>query len=527
MPKTTDVIIIGAGIAGLVCALEILRKGKRVLIIDAQPRENVGGLARSAFGGMALVGTPEQCAKGIKDSPELAFADWCSFAEYNQSDEWPRAWAKRYVEYSVRDIYEYIQQNGGKFLPAVNWVERGQYGGGNSVPRYHILWGASLLFIQRLYDQLKSFEGKTLEFKFSRKVTALTHKNKDVDGCIAVDNDGQIAEYFADNLVIACGGYTGNLDLVKALWPDDWGSAPSCLLNGSHPQNDGAIQREIELAGGLLTNRENMWHYAAGIPHPKPEFEQQGISLIPCKSGIWIDHTGKRIGPEPLITGFDTYHMCRQLSRLQLPHSWQILNTRIANKELAVSGSDYNLAIRDRKVFRFAKEILFGNSQLVNQMVEQSDNFVIADNLEQLVDKMNQLTPEHLISKDKLNCTVNRYDTMLAKDSKYWNDDQVRRIQQLRGWFSERLRTCRPQPILKHTPLIAIKLNLITRKSLGGIRTDIQSRILNINNEPIRGLYAIGEAAGFGGGGASGKRSLEGTFLSGCILTARQAARDF
>jgi len=269
-----------------------------------------------------------------------------------------------------------------------------------------------------------------------------------------------------------------------------------------------------------------MWHYAAGIPNPNPEFKHHGLSLIPCKSALWLDHQAKRIGPEPLVTGFDTVHMCRQISRLQLPHTWQILNKRIALKELAISGCEHNASIRDRKVITMLQEVAFGNKKLVSQMIEQSDNFVVADNIENLVDKMNLLTPNHSIDFKALNDTVNQFDGMIKQGRKLWNDDQIRRILQLRNWFTDRLRTCYPKPIQDGTQLIAIKLNLITRKSLGGIKTDLSCRVLNSQDKPIDGLYAIGEAAGFGGGGASGKRSLEGTFLSGCILTARKLAQE-
>jgi len=477
---------------------------------------------------MALVDTPEQKARGIKDSPEIAYRDWCSFAGFNQQDNsnyWPKQWAKCYVENSISEIYEYIRDLDVKFLPAVNWVERGLYVPGNTLPRYHILWGASLRVINQLLAQMNQYEGNLLSYQFEAKAEQLIKTDNKIVGCKVLNHQHQAIEFYADNIVVATGGFTGNLSKVRQHWPKDWGEAQKNLLNGTHPSNDGKMHDCVEDVGGQTTNMQNMWNYAAGIANPNPDFENHGLSLIPCRSALWVDHKGQRVGPEPLVTGFDTWHMCRQINRLQLPHSWQILNWRIAIKELAVSGCEHNQAIRDRKLLAMLKIITFGNKKLVNQMLSQSDNFIIADDLQQLIKKMNALESDNPVSVDLLTTTVNNYDAMLNRDKKYWNDDQIRRILAVRNWSSDRLRTCYPKPLQGNGPMLAIKLNLITRKSLGGIKTDLDGRVLDYTDTAIEGLYAIGEAAGFGGGGASGKRSLEGTFLSGCILTARKTAR--
>ena len=269
-----------------------------------------------------------------------------------------------------------------------------------------------------------------------------------------------------------------------------------------------------------------MWNYAAGIPHPEPMFEGQGLSLIPCKSALWLDHTGTRIGPEPLITRFDTNEMCERLSGMEKPYSWQVLNWRIAAKEFAISGAEHNPHIRDSRTVSFLRETLLGNHRLVRQMQEESDHFIVADTLPELVEKMNALNGDELVALDKVAHAINSFDDNVRRGPGQWNDDQIRRIVHARAWRSDRLRTCKPKPLLEHGPLIAIKLRLVTRKSLGGIQTDLSSRALDNTGKPIPGLYAIGEAAGFGGGGASGRRSLEGTFLSGCVLTARAAAES-
>ncbi len=531
MPSNThqsqsDLIIIGAGIAGLVCALEALRQGKSVRIIDAQNRDQCGGLARVAFGGMMLVDTPEQVSKGIKDSAELAYRDWCSFANFTENDEWSKKWAKFYIENSVSEIYEYVHSLGVKYLPAVNWVERGTYTSGNTVPRYHILWGASLRLITQIKNHLSEFEGSLLSYQFETKATQLIKNNNIVVGCIASSNQQDNIEYYAEHTVIATGGFTGNLNMVKNHWPTNWKAPMDGLLNGTHPTNDGKMHEQVESIGGVTSNMQNMWNYAAGIPNPNPDFENHGLSLIPSRSALWVDHNGTRIGPEPLVAGFDTLKMCQQINDLQLPHSWQIMNRKIALKELAISGCEHNTAIRDRKIFSLLKDLVFGNKTLLNKMLNESDHFIIADDLNSLTTKMNQLTSDHSMSVKKLSLSLDKYDDMIKRGPKFWSDDQLRRIMEVRTWGTDRMRTCYPKPIQTNGPLIAVKLNLITRKCLGGIKTDLNCRVLDPMDKPIEGLLAIGEAAGFGGGGASGQRSLEGTFLSGCILTARQAARS-
>jgi len=498
------------------------------LIVDAQSREKLGGLARVAFGGMALVGTPEQKSKGIKDTPELAYRDWCSYAGFDKQDKndfWPKQWAKYYVENSINEIYEYIHQLDVKFLPAVNWVERGLYAPGNSVPRYHILWGASLRVIQQLQSRLEPYEGNLLTYQFDTKAESLIRTGIRVVGCSVISNGHQENEVYADNVIVASGGFTGNLQKVRQVWPKDWGVPQDKLLNGTHPTNDGHMHDCVESIGGQTTNMQNMWNYAAGIPNPNADFDNHGLSLIPCRSALWVDDKGKRIGPEPLVTGFDTVQMCRQINQLQIPHSWQILNRRIALKELAISGCEHNQSIRDRKFLSMIKDVIFGNHKLVDQMINESEHFIVAADLPQLITKMNKLTPKKPVSKNILTDTINSYDAMVSRKKSLWNDDQLRRIMSVRNYTTDRLRTCYPKSIQGNGSLIAIKLNLITRKCLGGIKTDLNGSVLDHCDNPIEGLFAIGEASGFGGGGASGKRSLEGTFLSGCILTARQTAR--
>jgi len=528
--QNSDVIIVGGGIAGLVTAYECLNQGLSVRILERDIAANLGGLAKLSFGGMALVNTPIQRKMGIKDSPTIALKDWCSFANFNEHDYWPMKWAKYYVDHCLKDVYEWLVEHDLKFLPAVNWVERGQHGEGNSLPRYHILWGTGYRLVERFISLLKTHKNnRKLEILYEHKVSDFLKTNGCIAGCQVFDEHAAKQKTFhASHVVVATGGIAGDLKKVRDHWYKPWGKPPTEILNGSHKYADGLLHDVLSEQGVAVTHLDKMWNYAAGIPHPKPEFEGQGLSLIPCKNALWLDHSGKRIGPEPLVTGFDTNELCRRVSELDQPYTWQLLNWKIAIKEFAVSGSQHNINIRDRKLFSFLKEALLGNHRLIKQMQEESDHFIVADDLPSLVTKMNQLNGDDQIRLGTLRTQVEQYDEMISKRPALWNDDQLRRIQHARAWRSDKLRTCKPKAILNEDsgPLIAIKLRLISRKSLGGIQTDLQSRVLDLWGDPIDGLYAIGEAAGFGGGGASGFKSLEGTFLSACILTARAAAKS-
>lgn len=524
----SDVLIVGGGLSGIVTAIECLKQGKSVTIIDRDSKDRFGGLAKWAFGGMTLVDTPLQRKMKIKDTADIAFNDWVQFGELREQDVLPRLWAQHYAEYSTSRVYEYIRSHGIKFMPAVNWVERGLQGNGNSLPRYHVIWGTSEFLTQRMIETLYQVGGNRVNVISNTKVEKINTSNGRICGVTASSSEtGAIFEFKADVLVLATGGINGSAAQVKRNWPAGQ-PIPQKMLNGAHPFSDGAMHYQSQSLGAQITHADKMWNYAAGVPHPQPHFEGHGLSMIPCKSALWLDHTGRRIGPAPLVTGFDTHDLCNQLAKLKKPYSWQLLNWRIAVKEMALSGAEHNQRIRDKQFFHFLKEILFGNSRLVKQMIKESDHFIVADTLAELAEKMNTLTGTKDVTVDQLKKTADDFDANFAMDGKVCNDDQIRRILHARTWPADKLRTCKPAPLQKKGagPFIAINLQLVTRKSLGGIQTDLQSRVLNNHGQPIDGLYSVGEAAGFGGGGASGKRSLEATFLPGCILTSRAAAQS-
>ncbi|MEW6984426.1 FAD-dependent oxidoreductase [Colwelliaceae bacterium 6471] len=523
-----DAVIAGGGIAGLVTALELLQRGQYVHLVDRDTPERIGGLARWAFGGMALSGTQQQKRMKIPDDSNLLLKDWHSFAQFGEDDYWPKAWAKEYALNNHTMVYQWLLDLGMKFLPAVNWVERGLYVPGNSVPRYHILWGTGWGLIETILAKLTPYieQGSLTVYHQHKVIQPIFSKDK----VIAVDIENELTHrkfsIQAANVIIACGGINGATERVKKNWYKSWRTPPTAILNGANPISDGQLHDRIEEIGGSITHQDKMWNYAAGIPHPQAEFNGHGVSLIPCKSALWLDHKGIRIGPVPLVTGFDTHDLCQQVAKQEQPWTWQILNWKIAAKELAVSGSLHNPSIRDKKLFSFLKEVLLGNHKLVKQLEQECDEFVCADSLDELVGKMNALTQESYVSLNTIRTQIQLYDEMVLRGTSLQNDDQIRRINHARQWQPDKLRTCKPAPILTkgHGKLIAIKLQLISRKSLGGVQTNLKSQVLSTKGDVIRGLYCVGEAAGFGGGGANGLRSLEGTFLSGCILTARKAA---
>lgn len=526
---TSDVLVIGGGLAGLVTALEALRAGQRVTLVDRDTRERLGGLALWAFGGMALVGTPLQARKKISDSPERALADWLRFGELDPQDAHAMAWARHYVEHSRSQVYDWLIDEGLSFMPAVNWVERGRHGDGNSVPRYHIVWGTSRRLAQRMIEQmLQADAGGRLTLLSSHRVRALEHQAGRISGALAEHTStGQEVRLQAPVVVLAMGGINGSAEQVRANWPQDR-PRPASFLNGAHPFADGQLHQAATGLGAHIVRAGEMWNYAAGFPHPFPHFEGHGLSAIPCKSALWLNHRGERIGPEPLVTGFDTHWLCQRVAAQDKPWTWHLLNWRIAAKEFAISGAEHNPRIRDRQMLLFLKETLLGNHRLVRQMAAQSPHFLVDDSLAGLAAKMNALTCSHDVKAEVLQATADAFDAQFANGLAQNQDEQVRRIQEARQWGPDRLRTCAPAPLQKPGagPFIAIQMQLITRKSLGGLRTDLQSRVLDAQGAPISGLYCVGEAAGFGGGGASGKRSLEGTFLPGCILTAKAAVRS-
>ena len=375
-------MIAGGGLAGLATAHELLDRGLRVLILDRDSEDRLGGLAKRSFGGVMFVDTPEQRKLGIHDSPELAWSDWQSFADFGESDDWPRRWATTYVERSRELIYDWLNGFGVDFLPVVNWAERGLFRPGNSVPRWHIAWGTGFAIIEAVVSALENHPHRDrLDIRCNHRVDGLLVEAGRVVGCTGAlrGREGEF-EVRADHVVLASGGICGgDLGKVKANWYKPWGEPPPTLLNGSHRFADGLLHDEAARHGAALTHLDNQWHYAAGVHSRTTDSPPEGVSLVPPRSALWLDARGRRFGPVPLMGYSDTRYLVEQICRTPEQYSWQVLNWKIAIKELAVSGCDYMTAFRNKRKLQLVREVLFGNTALVNRLIDESEDFVVAD----------------------------------------------------------------------------------------------------------------------------------------------------
>lgn len=529
---SAEVVIAGAGIAGIVTALELLERGVRIVLLDRDVEERLGGLARESFGGLFFVDTPLQRRFGIRDSAELALADWTSYAEFEPADAWPRRWAEQYVNECTPEVYRWLKAAGIGFFPIVQWLERGMEVRGNSVPRFHLVWGTGRHLVDRLVARLRAHRhARRLEIRFGHHVTGFDPRPAggwEVRG--VEEASGTPFGVEAEQVVIASGGICGDLDRLRRHWCADWSEPPEVILNGSHRYADGELHDAAAALGAKLTHLDRQWSYAAGVHHPNPDgMRGKGLSLVPPKSALWLNSRGERMGPRPLVSGFDTRALVERICQEPRKYSWQIMNRKIAAKELAVSGAEFNDALRERRPLAFLRNVLFGNGELVRTLLERSPDLVSGGSLEELVERMNALAGTDEVSLEAVRDAVEQYDAAVEAGPPY-RDEQLRQIARLREYRGDRARTCDRQKIVdqRAMPLIAIREHILSRKSLGGIQTDLEARVLTDrpggDQEPIPGLYAVGEAAGFGGGGIHGKRALEGTFLGSCILSGRKAA---
>jgi len=526
---SADVIVIGAGIAGVSAAIELLARNRRVLLLDRDVEANLGGLAKESFGGLWFAGTPLQRRYGIQDGVQQGLADWHAFAEFGPDDHWPRAWAEAYVQRCIPEIYDWLRNIGVQFMPMPLWVERGLHTPGNSVPRWHIVWGTGHELAVVLNQHLRSRPNvERLQLACEHRVESLVSSDGRVIGCRGVlEGTGQEFEATAESVIVASGGINGDIARVKANWHADWGRPPEVILNGSHKYADGRLHDAASALGARVTHLDWQWNYAAGVHHWQPRKPGHGLSLVPPKSALWLNWRGERIGPMPLVTGFDTHDLVAQICRQERAYSWQLLNRKIMLKELAISGGEFNPAFRRKKRLAVARDILLGNHWLYDQVTEMCPDVVVAPTLEALAEKMNALVGDGSVSLEAMREAATRYDACIDRGPRFHDDEQLRRIEFARRWTGDRLRTCKFQKILdpKAGPLVAIREFIISRKSMGGLQTDLDCRVLDGAGQPIAGLYAAGESAGFGGGGMNGKRGLEGTFLGGCLLGGRIAGR--
>ncbi|MCB0668555.1 MAG: FAD-binding dehydrogenase [Saprospiraceae bacterium] len=534
MKYQSDVVIVGGGLAGIITAYELLDTGKKILIIERDKKENFGGLARWAFGGMLFVDTPHQRRVGIKDSYEVARQDWFSFAEFDKEEYWGKKWAEQYLHLCTDHGYRFLRKHNINFFPILNFPERGLYVPGNSLPRFHMVWGTGWHLVYEFIHRLENHPKKeNLQVLFEHRVMDIIAENNSIQGITGkTETGGEDFEAYADQVVIATGGINGSIERVKANWHKPWGEPPATILNGAHYYALGDLHDATSRINGNVVNLDKQWNYAVGIRHYAPRVKDHGLSLVPMKSTLWVNYEGKRFAPMPLVTPYDTRFLVERICQEPLKYSWQILNAKIANKEFSISGSEHNPSMRDRKFWKFVTGMLFrDNRELVNKIADSCEDVIVAQTLDELVAKMNALTGENHVKKEHVENAAIKYDAEIDRGPRYFQDEQLIRLAHLRKYIGDRVRTCKFQKILDPDakPLIAIRSFILSRKSMGGIQTNLQSQVLTIpdvngKQEAIEGLYAVGEAAGFGGGGIHGYRSLEGTFLGGCVINARVAA---
>ena len=537
-----DVIIVGAGLAGLVAACEVVDRGMRVLILDQENSANLGGQAFWSFGGLFFVDSPEQRRLGVRDSHELALQDWLGTAAFDRpEDYWPRQWAHAYVDFAAGEKRSWLRARGLQIFPLVGWAERGGYGAqghGNSVPRFHITWGTGPaiveIFARRLRDHPK------VRFAHRHQVDELIIEGDAVTGVRGTvlepsteprgvpssrKSVGQF-EFRASAVIVTSGGIGGNHDMVRANWPKRMGRVPEQLLCGVPAHVDGRMIAITEKAGARVINRDRMWHYTEGITNYDPIWPLHGIRIIPGPSSLWLDAKGKRL-PVPLYPGFDTLGTLEYIARSGYDYTWFVLNAKVIEKEFALSGQEQNPDLTGRSVRQLlSSRARSGPPGPVQAFVDRGVDFVSANSLRELVTAMNKLPDVLRLDYATVAEEVTARDREVA--NRFTKDSQITAIRAARRYLGDRLgRVVAPHRLAdpKAGPLIAVKLHILTRKTLGGLETDLDSRVLKGDGTPLDGLYAAGEVAGFGGGGVHGYRALEGTFLGGCIFSGRAAGR--
>ena len=537
-----DAIIVGAGLSGLVAACELVDRGLRVLIVDQENSANLGGQAFWSFGGLFFVDSPEQRRLGIRDSHELALQDWLGTAAFDrEEDHWPRQWAQAYVDFAAGEKRSWLRERGLKLFPLVGWAERGGYGAqghGNSVPRFHITWGTGPALVDIFARQLR--DRSAVRFAHRHQVDELIVEGGAVTGVRgtvlepSAEARGAASsrkalgkfEFRASAVLVTSGGIGGNHELVRKNWPQRMGRVPEQMLAGVPAHVDGRMIGISQAAGARVINPDRMWHYTEGITNYDPIWPLHGIRIIPGPSSLWLDAAGKRL-PVPLYPGFDTLGTLEYITKSGHDYTWFILNAKIIEKEFALSGQEQNPDLTGQSVRELLRNrASSGPPAPVQAFVDRGVDFVSADSLRELVTAMNKVPDVEPLDYATVEAEVTARDREVV--NRFSKDGQITAIRAARTYLGDRLgRVVAPHRLAdpKAGPMIAVKLHILTRKTLGGIETDLSGRVLKADGTPLTGLYAAGEVAGFGGGGVHGYRALEGTFLGGCIFSGRAAGR--
>lgn len=544
-----DAIVVGGGLSGLTAAAELADRGKSVIVLDQEPRHFLGGQAFWSLGGLFMIDTPEQRRMGIKDSPELALNDWMGSAQFDRpEDAMPRKWAEAYLDFAAGDMRPWLHKMGHRWFPIVGWAERGGSfadGHGNSVPRFHVTWGTGEGIVEQFARRcLEHEKAGLITFKFRHQVDRIEMENgaaKGVSGTVLADDTalrGQptnrdVTGDFslrAPSVIVTSGGIGGNFEMVRKVWPTDrLGPAPKEMIAGVPAHVDGRMIAISETVGGHVINGDRMWHYTEGVKNWDPIWPAHGIRILPGPSSMWFDATGNRFAP-PNLPGFDSMTSLKEILSTGYDYSWFVLTQKIIEKEFALSGSEQNPDLTSKKWLEVIKARLLsggGAPKPVEAFKEKGEDFVVANTLEELVQGMNKIAEGDLIDASKLRRQIEARDSQV--DNPFTKDAQLMAIHAARNYRGDRLvRVAKPHKILdpKNGPLIAVKLHVLTRKTLGGLHTDLDSRMIGADGNVVPGLFAAGEVAGFGGGGYHGYNALEGTFLGGCIFSGRNAGRS-
>lgn len=541
-----DVIVVGAGLAGLVVTAQLADAGKKVLLLDQESAENLGGQAWWSFGGLFLIDSPEQRRLGIIDSRALAWQDWLGAAGFDREEDedlWGRRWAEAYVDFAAGEKRAWLRSLGVRFFPVVGWAERGGYlaeGHGNSVPRFHIVWGTGPGLVKPFATRvLRAIEQGLVDYRPRHRVDNLITSGRSVVGVAgaklvpstALRGEASSREVVGDfthhaaAVVVTSGGIGGNPELIRANWPARLGTAPQSMLSGVPAHVDGRMLAISERAGGRIVNRDRMWHYTEGIKNFAPIWSQHGIRILPGPSSLWLDARGRRF-PAPLFPGFDTLGTLQAIQESGYDYSWFILTQKIIEKEFTLSGSEQNPDLTDKSIAKVMGRALPGAPAPVQAFKERGEDFVVASTLAELVAGMNKLTGDNLLQLTDIERQILARDREV--DNRFTKDLQITAMRGARNYIGDRLtRVASVHKLLDPAagPLIAVRLRIVSRKTLGGLQTDLAGRVLDATGNPVEGLYAAGEVAGFGGGGVHGYRSLEGTFLGGCLFSGRQVAQ--
>ncbi|MFZ4203036.1 FAD-binding dehydrogenase [Lysinibacillus sp. NPDC056220] len=541
-----DVAIVGAGLAGLVAACELVDAKKKILLVDQEPENSMGGQAFWSFGGIFLVNSPEQRRLGIKDSKELAWQDWLGTAGFDRledEDSWAYKWARAYVDFAAGEKYHWLKSKGIKFFPVVGWAERGGShagGHGNSVPRFHIVWGTGPGIVKPFVDKVKkAIKDGYIEFKPRHRVDEFIQQDGKVMGISGTvlaetfisrgEKSSRLGvgefSYEAAAVIVASGGIGANFDLVRKNWPERLGTPPKNMVCGVPAYVDGRMLEITEHAGGRIVNRDRMWHYTEGLKNWDPIWPNHGIRILPGPSSLWFDAEGNRFHA-PNFPGFDTLSTLETIQKTGYDYSWFILTEKIIEKEFALSGSEQNPDLTNKSIGDVLKRIMPGPPAPIQAFKNHGEDFVIANDLRELVNGMNKLAGNDLLDFMKIKEQILARDREM--DNKFTKDIQVNAIHGARNYIGDKLiRVAKPHKILdtKNWPLIAVRLNILTRKTLGGLQTNLNGAVLGMDGQPIPGLFAAGEVSGFGGGGVHGYRALEGTFVGGCLFSGRQVGR--